>query len=232
MDENFGCSQQNSQIIDDQTWILGTTGTVLEFGVTIQVDAERYCEIFFKNNFLDKYNRTILAVVWKDDIVDKISYSVREINNFGYLTEYPEYVKPLQVSAEYYVQTLNMSQSYNLSILSYYNLDDAKNQFLDYQDTIDFRFIKIHGPNSLDLTECIKFTFQLKRSDVTKMNFYCYDPLRATYNCEQIRSDVPSSLFPSRNLQSEAIEAGYLDDRDKDPKRKCEDPGDKYICNT
>ena len=35
-------------------------------------------------------NRTILAVIWQDDIVDKIEYTMREINEFGYLTEYPE----------------------------------------------------------------------------------------------------------------------------------------------
>ena len=92
--------------------------------------------------------------------------------------------------------------------------------------------MKIYGPNSLDLTECIKFTFALKRRDITKMNFYCYDPLRARYNCEQIRTDVPSTLFPQRNLQVSGVEPEYLDDRGQDPKRKCEDPGDKYICNT
>ena len=64
------------------------------------------------------------------------------------------------------------------------------------------------------------------------MNFYCYDPLRGRYNCEQIRTDLVSTLFPNnRRLQVSAVEPEYLDDRDQDPKRKCEDPGDKYICN-
>jgi hypothetical protein len=156
----------------------------MEFGVTIKVNAERYCEILFKNELYDPTNRTILAVIWNDIASDKIDYSIRRINEIGYLTEYPEEVEPLQVSSDYFVQTLNQSQSYNLSILNYYNIEDAGNAFTEYEDTIDFRFMKIYGPESVDLAECIKFTFMLTRNEVTKMNFYCYDPLKAMYNCE------------------------------------------------
>ena len=67
----------------------------MEFGVTIQVNAERFCEIQFMNQFYDPTNRTILAVVWKDLSTDKISLSLRDINELGYLTEYPELVEPL-----------------------------------------------------------------------------------------------------------------------------------------
>ena len=47
------------------------------------------------NQFYDPTNRTILAVVWKDVSTDKISFSLRDINELGYLTEYPELVEPL-----------------------------------------------------------------------------------------------------------------------------------------
>jgi hypothetical protein len=161
------------------------------------------------NKFLDPTNRTILAVVWKDLVTDKLDFSMRDLNEFGYIQEFSERVDEMQVSQNYYSLTLGQNQSYNLSVLNYYNTEDVGNTFTQYEDAIDFRFLKIFGPISADVAECIKFTFMLTMEEVTRMNYYCYDPLTARYTCQQIRAD----LIP-RRLQVSAPEPEYLDDRD------------------
>jgi hypothetical protein len=63
-DPNNGCRYQNNNVMDDDTWHLATKTNAREVDINIQIDAERFCEIYFENAFNDTSNRTILVIVW------------------------------------------------------------------------------------------------------------------------------------------------------------------------
>ena len=88
-DPNNGCKYQNNNVIDDEVWEMATRTNALEVDLEIQIDAERYCEIYFENAFEDETNRTVLMIIWQDVVTDYINYTIRKENSRGYLEEFP-----------------------------------------------------------------------------------------------------------------------------------------------
>ena len=68
---------------------MATRTNALEVDLEIQIDAERYCEIYFENAFEDETNRTVLMIIWQDVVTDYINYTIRKENSRGYLEEFP-----------------------------------------------------------------------------------------------------------------------------------------------
>lgn len=67
--------------------------------------------------------------------------------------------------------------------MSYYDPADITGAGAVYINKIDFRYVKIKGPYTETVAECAGLTLAIKDEDVTKMNFYCYDPLQAIFIC-------------------------------------------------
>jgi len=146
------------------------------------------------------------------------------------LQEYPEAIPYLRVSTEFYVHTVKQDQNISLTAVSLYDPNDAFGS-LNYQNKVQFRLLRIRGEYAEEVVNCTKTTYTISDRYASKINYYCYDPLKAEFVCATqatstrlLSSYEPSA--PSRALQS------YLDDRDKDPTRQCSDIQDKYVCNT
>lgn len=86
----------------------------------------------------------------------------------------------------YYAKPLVQGENFNITVLSYYNPNDATSATSVYIDKSKFRYIKVTGPYSDILAECAGQTMALKDSEVTKMNYYCYDPLTAVFLCNPV----------------------------------------------
>lgn len=63
-DPSNGCQQKKTNVVNDEYWSLATANNANEIDVEIQVDAERYCAVYFKNELTDYTQRTLLAIVF------------------------------------------------------------------------------------------------------------------------------------------------------------------------